>query len=102
MPTARARRPEQPRQAVGDRLHREHRLGAAAGIAFEQDRRAGIGDRPALGQHVRQRLRVAEAEVDTLAGQRMHAVRGVADEREPVRDGRRQPQERQRKAGRAA
>ena len=31
----------------------------------------------------RQDLDVAEAQVDTLAGQRMHRVRGVADERHP-------------------
>ena len=66
------------------------RPGAPAGVTFEQYRRAGVGDRPALAQHRGQRLDVAEAQVHSLARQRMDAVRGVADERETMRDDRRQ------------
>ena len=92
-PQPRRRHAEQPRQPVGDRLHRQDRLGAATGITFEQDRRAGIGDRTALGEHGGERLRIAEAEVNTLTGKGMHAVGRIADEREPMGDGRRQAQE---------
>ena len=79
--------PEQPRQAVGDRLHRKDRLGPPARIALEQDRCAGVGDRPALGLAPRRAPAHRRTQVHTLAGQRMHAVRGVADQREPMRDG---------------
>ena len=75
---------------------------AAARIAFEQDRRAGVVDRSAVGQHGGERLGVAEAQVDALAGQRMDAVRRVADEREPMGDDRGQAQELERERSPAA
>ena len=80
-------------------MHREHRLRPAPRVTFQQNRRAGVGHRSPLGQHGRERLSIAKAEVNTLAGQWMHAVRGVADEREAQGDRRRQAQEAQRKAG---
>ena len=76
------------------------RLGAPPGIAFEQDRRAGVGDRTAVGQHRGERLRIPEPEVNTLPRQRMYPVGRVADKREAQGDGRRHPQEAQRKARR--
>ena len=59
-------------------------------IALQQQRRAGIGQRPALAQHGGERLGVAEAEIDALPGERMDAVRGVADQRHAMGDHRRQ------------
>ena len=69
-------------------MHGEHRLGAPAREAFEQDRRTGIADGAALGQHRGKRLRVPEAEINTLSGQRMHPVGSFADKRHPMGDGR--------------
>jgi chemotaxis protein MotA len=48
-------------------MHCKHRLGAPARKSFEQDRRARVADRTALGEHVREHVRVAEAEINTLA-----------------------------------
>ena len=59
-----------PPLVAGERLR-------VAGVEPEADR---VGD--ALGE----RGDVAEREVQSLAGDRMHAVRRIADEREPCRD----------------
>ena len=77
-------RPEQPHQPVGDRLHGQHRFGPPPGKPFEQHRRARIGRGTAFGQDCGQRLDVAEPQVDALPGQRMDAMRGVADQRQPM------------------
>ena len=38
----------------------------------------------ALDQHLRQGRRIAIADIDPLPGDRMHAVGGVADQRQPM------------------
>ena len=73
-------------------MHRDHRFGTPSCEPFEQNRRAGVAYRSARGEHAGERLRIAEAEVNTLSGERVHAVGGIPDERHPVGDGRRQPQ----------
>ena len=93
--------PNRRASAVGDRLHREHGRRAPARIALEQQRlRPASVDRPALPQHGGERLGIAEAEIDALPGERMHAMRGVADQRDAMRDDRRQLQERERETRR--
>jgi hypothetical protein len=67
------------------------------GQALEQQRLARIGHRTAVAQHRGKSLGVAETEVDALPGQRMDAMRRVADERDTMRDRRRQRRELQRK-----
>ena len=58
---------------------------APALVAREQLGIAEVEAEPrALDQHLGQRGGVAEAEIEALAGDRMDAVRGVADQREPL------------------
>ena len=81
---------KQPGKPVGGRLHREDGRRATACEALEQQRRADVSYRTASAQHGRERLGVAEAEIRALAGQRMDAMRCVADERQSMCDHRRQ------------
>ena len=39
-----------------------------------------------IDQNFDHRRRIAQREIDALSGDRMHAVRGIPDERETVRD----------------
>ena len=72
-----------PSVAIGDHEGVE---AAPALVAREQLRVAEIEPEPlALDQHLDQRRDVAEADIDALPRDRMDAVRGVADQREPVR-----------------
>jgi hypothetical protein len=75
-----------PGQAVGGGGDHEGVEAAPALVAGEQLRVAEVEAEPrALDQHLGQRGGVAEAEVEPLAGDRMDAVGGVADQREPLR-----------------
>ncbi len=102
MPTLRAARihrragAEETSQPIGDGLHRENGRCATAGKSIQQQRGSGIGQRPAFAQHGRERFGVAEAEIHALAGQRMDAMRRVADERHSMRDHRGQLLQRER------
>ena len=74
-----------PRQAVGRQADHEGVEAAPALVAVEQLLVAEVEPEPrAFDQHLRQRRRVAIAEIDALAGDRVDAVRGVADQRQPV------------------
>ena len=75
-----------PGQAVGRQRHHQSVERAPALVAVEQLRVAKVEAEPrAFDQHLRQRGGVAEAEVEPLAGDRMDGVRGVADQRQPLR-----------------
>ena len=75
----------EPGQAVGRERDHEGVEAAPALVAVEQLRVAEIEAEPrALDQHLGERGGVAEAEIEALAGDRMDAVRGVADQREPL------------------
>ena len=91
---------EQPHQALGHRLHGEHGQRAPPRVALEQDGCADVRDRTARAQNAGERGGVAEAEIHALPGERMHSVRGIAREREPMRDHRRKLEKRERKCGR--
>ena len=70
---------------VGRRHDRERIEAAPAFVAGEQLRVAGLQPQPhAVGQHLDQRADIAQAEVEPLPGDRVHAVRGIADQRQPL------------------
>src|SRR5689334_24535783 len=51
----RRRRAEQPREAIGDKVHRAHGLRAPTRVALQQQRRRRVGDRTACAKHPAQR-----------------------------------------------
>ena len=78
-----ARHAVEPGQTVGGQRDHERVEAAPALVAGEQLRVAEVEAEPgALDQHFGQGGGVAEAEVEPLAGDRMDAVRGIADQGE--------------------
>ena len=74
-----------PGQAVGRCRDAEHIERAPTFVAVEQLAVAEIEPEPrALDQHLRQRRRVAKAEVHALPGDRVDGVRGIAGQRQPL------------------
>ena len=75
---------EQPVDPVGRRRQRRDVEAAPARVAVEHVRRADVlAAAGAADHHLGQRRHVAQAEVQPLPGQRMDAVRRVADQRQP-------------------
>ena len=82
---ARARDAVDPGQRIGGEGDRQRVERAPALVAVEQLRVAEVEPEPrALDQHLRQGRGVAKAEIEALPGDRVDAVRGVADQREPL------------------
>ena len=72
-----AKHPEKP---VGDPAQREYILRSGALIAPQQEAVSRIRR---IAKQVGERVGVAQSKIDPLPGERMHDVRGVADERDP-------------------
>ena len=76
---------EQPVERVEGGRRQRRVEPAPALVALERGERADVEAEPGrIGDHLGQRRHVAQAEVEALAGDRVHAVRRVADEREAV------------------
>jgi hypothetical protein len=70
-----AKHPEKP---VSDPAQREYILRAGALIAPQQE---AVSRVMGSAEQVRERVDVAQSQIDSLSGERMHDVRRVADER---------------------
>jgi len=78
---------EQPVEKIDCGRHRGNLALAPSLVGPQHAERAGIlagGSRRRHG--LRERRRIEQAEVDALPGERMHDVRGIADERDALRD----------------
>ena len=74
---------KQPLQTVRDGMHLQHCRLARAGVAAQDERIAGVTH---AGQRVCQRPAIAEAQIQSLASERMHHMRRVAHQRYARRD----------------
>src|SRR3954452_19899332 len=85
-------------KSVRDRLHGANRFDPPPCVSFKQYARSGVFHRTTFAEHGNECLDVAKAQINPLPGERMNAVCGVAQQHETMRDRRRQPQVRERKA----
>ena len=77
---------EQPVQHVGGDAHLHRVEAPPALVALQHVERADVLAEPVgLDHRLGQRRRILEAEIEALAGDRVDAVRGVADQREARR-----------------
>ena len=78
---------EQPVEGVDGEAH-ERRFALAPALVARAARRSAPGSSPAPTRgddQLRQRRRIEQPEIDALAGERMHHVRGVAHQRARAR-----------------
>ena len=82
------RRREQAHEAVGERDDAAAIGLAPVGVVLQQCRIARIGraGHAPVGDDFGQAHRVAQAQVEALARDRVQALRGIADHGEPLRD----------------
>src|SRR5690606_4673228 len=71
---------KQAMQPIGRQPHGQQRLGPPAPIAAQHGQVADAAENLFLRQHLDQRLDVAQPKIQPLPRQRMHAVRGIADQ----------------------
>ncbi len=90
---------EQPIQSVGGDAHGHGVEAAPALIALEHIGRADVEPEPGgVGDCLRQGGDVAQAHVESLPGDRMNDVRGVADQRQTIGDERARGEQAERKS----